>query len=875
MKKIISLLMVLVLCFCALPIAVSAQTDFRPIYVGGIEMNDGDYLATGATTTTKTRPSTGYAYYKEDRLLLNNFSYEGLGYVYNEWNSYMIYSERTASLSIEIVSGTTNVFNTGNLESLNAYNGICVAGSLSIVNYSNGGSLEIYANKYGIESGGVVSLNNVDLTIDTSTYGIDSESFVCHGGNLVCDSYYGITTGDFDMRNGTVTVDATQSIFCSNYTQTGGTVNALANDYALSAYEINISGGELTAIAEEQDAITASNGITISNGIIYADAYYYAILCGEKKSINISGGKITLKARFVAVDENSAAFRKGAYVNFDENVVIKASENVEKELGEYDSSKLFDYDYMYICRPYNITVNGGGYAYMDGVGKVTTACVGDKVRLIPTVPYPEGKTFSYWHEEEHDTIVSYENGAYYFTMIDTNLTFEAIWKSMTSIAVTTNPYKTVYNAGEFFDPTGMKVTAYFDDGSSELLPDNYYTYQTSEITNGQTHIKINANIYNSNQSVELPITVYDSNVVTEVKFVTRGFGYDNDISNLRVVAVTDGVEFATVGNVVNYRVADTNDNTLTSGTFKNQGYKIVVAFKCSTGYIKGFDVNNVTLNGVKPSDTRSVSGGYIVIYEFDSFDVTSVTATMATVVEDKYLDEIEVEVDSNANYVFYNVNCYLCDDDGNIERTVGYDHQFLKDRIYLFEIYFEVDGGYLVPSDKAITANINSGEYDAGYVSKSLIMTEIYCIAEPAPTFTLSGIVTSFIKDEEVFIEVYETSNEMLIHTETIIGTINESATYSIGNLKVGNYKILVYKAGHKTFEGYTSVYDTDVVYNMSLNVIGDVNADSKINVVDVVRLKKYFANDETIYDELYDVDGDLSITTEDLVALRKMLLAN
>ena len=316
MKKIISLLMVLVLCFCALPITTSAQTDFRPIYVGGVEMNDGDYLATGATTTTKTCPSTGYAYYKEDMLVLNNFSYEGLGHIYNEWNADMIYSERTATLTIKIVDGTTNVFNTGDLDSLNAYNGISVAGSLSIVNYSDGGSLEIYANNIGIKSGGVVSLYNVDLTIDSGFYGIDSESFVCHGGNLVCDSYYGITTGDFDMRNGTITSDAITSISCSNYTQTGGTVNALAYDYALIATsEINISGGELTAIAEDHDAIIAYDGITISNGIIYADAYYNAIRCGEKKSINISGGKITLKARFVAVDENSAAFKKGAYVN--------------------------------------------------------------------------------------------------------------------------------------------------------------------------------------------------------------------------------------------------------------------------------------------------------------------------------------------------------------------------------------------------------------------------------------------------------------------------------------------------------------------------------------------------------------------------------
>ena len=68
--------------------------------------------------------------------------------------------------------------------------------------------------------------------------------------------------------------------------------------------------------------------------------------------------------------------------------------------------------------------------------------------------------------------------------------------------------------------------------------------------------------------------------------------------------------------------------------------------------------------------------------------------------EKKYLDEIEVEVDSNANYVLNNVNCYLCDDDGNIERTVGYDHQFLKDRICRKENHSQKDNQQGDPKNK-------------------------------------------------------------------------------------------------------------------------------------------------------------------------------
>ena len=55
------------------------------VVLGGVEMLDGDYLAVGASTVSKTAPTgKGYAYYKNDVLTLNNYSYKGYGseYIY-------------------------------------------------------------------------------------------------------------------------------------------------------------------------------------------------------------------------------------------------------------------------------------------------------------------------------------------------------------------------------------------------------------------------------------------------------------------------------------------------------------------------------------------------------------------------------------------------------------------------------------------------------------------------------------------------------------------------------------------------------------------------------------------------------------------------
>ena len=58
----------------------------------------------------------------------------------------------------------------------------------------------------------------------------------------------------------------------------------------------------------------------------------------------------------------------------------------------------------------------------------------------------------------------------------------------------------------------------------------------------------------------------------------------------------------------------------------------------------------------------------------------------------------------------------------------------------------------------------------------------------------------------------------------------------------------------------------------------GDVNADTTTDIIDLVRLKKYLVNSET--EKIYvaaanaDKDEEMSITADDLVALRKILLA-
>lgn len=67
-------------------------------------------------------------------------------------------------------------------------------------------------------------------------------------------------------------------------------------------------------------------------------------------------------------------------------------------------------------------------------------------------------------------------------------------KPVKSIEITKQPTKTTYMAGDKFDPTGMVVTAVYDDNSEAVLPVTGYTiFHGDKLTQGQTDVTIQYN----------------------------------------------------------------------------------------------------------------------------------------------------------------------------------------------------------------------------------------------------------------------------------------------------------------------------------------------------------------------------------------------
>ena len=81
-------------------------------------------------------------------------------------------------------------------------------------------------------------------------------------------------------------------------------------------------------------------------------------------------------------------------------------------------------------------------------------------------------------------------------------------KTVERIEITKQPTKTEYMAGDKFDPTGMVVTAVYEDGTSEPIT-NYIIFRGDKLVQGQADVTIQYNdgSHSSNIKVDQKITV--------------------------------------------------------------------------------------------------------------------------------------------------------------------------------------------------------------------------------------------------------------------------------------------------------------------------------------------------------------------------------
>ena len=280
-RKLLSILMALVMVIGLLPTVAFAEGD-PEIYVGGVGMVSGDYLAEGASAAdhakTPAASDDNYAYYKDGVLTLKNYDYKGDGA-----NGAAIY--RGNALEIVLI-GENKLENTSS-----DGNGITVTNAyLKMRGSGKNDKLTVIAKGAGmlIKSSIVIEKCSIDFT--TGMDGISSEDTL-YGRITITNADVKVKTSEtgiyaynkFSIADSTVDIDAAHyGIFVSNgresSTVSGSTLSidagkngiAVRSDVSFTDTELTIDAGE-TGISTNADvSFTDTTELTIDakeNGI--------------------------------------------------------------------------------------------------------------------------------------------------------------------------------------------------------------------------------------------------------------------------------------------------------------------------------------------------------------------------------------------------------------------------------------------------------------------------------------------------------------------------------------------------------------------------------------------------------------------------------
>lgn len=239
-----------------------------------------------------------------------------------------------------------------------------------------------------------------------------------------------------------------------------------------------------------------------------------------------------------------------------------------------------------------------------------------------------------------------------------------------------------------------------------------------------------------------------------------------------------------------------------------------------------------------------------------------------------YAALVEV-MDSNNNVVYYGTA---------IKFTI--DHQHSYEVFSEFEATCEFDGEttYVCSCGDSYKTTTpakghNYNEYVIAPTETEMGYTRYSC--DCGDTYTddyipaLGGVsvlgnVTTFSSTDMISLELVKNGESDVSYSKMISGDEN---LYSIINVNKGNYTLFVSKPNHVTREYEITIGAEDVNLDVQLNLIGDINGDGKITLLDYTQVLRHVKKTSTLDGYEYncaDVNGDGKLTVTDYARILK-----
>ena len=197
------------------------------IWIGGVQLGNGQYLRSGDSVATSVTQTNNYAYYKDGVLTLKNYTYSGVGTYDADGYGYYDAINSASDLTIKL-EGTNNLGLTQNQAGEFSY-GVIVGGNLEISSTSKNASLTVKGvTGDALYAEGNLKIQNVTVSLSAKENGVQ-------------------VFGDLTVTDSNLTVVSEKTgLMCSNFVQGGGVVDVTAGGVGINASQnITINSGKM------------------------------------------------------------------------------------------------------------------------------------------------------------------------------------------------------------------------------------------------------------------------------------------------------------------------------------------------------------------------------------------------------------------------------------------------------------------------------------------------------------------------------------------------------------------------------------------------------------------------------------------------------
>ena len=694
----------------------SAASDVfaNSIYVGGVELQSGDFLESGSTDAVDSileiDRSKGFAYYDGKELLLSDYTYEGMGTIHDTSERSVIWGMSTGLDTLVInVSGNNTLTNTYT-GSLFSANGIFIDGNLEI---EGNGVLNINSS-YGLCTGNNLVFNYAKTNINGSVYAI-------------------LANGNITVNDGTVNAITTNSVTAGpskQITINGGSITVSSKNAAFNvcpSYTEEVYNKSILTISEITDGSSPSASFDKTNFSKYKYFSFQELPREKKNNIYVSSFIEPSVSKAVSQIEEQTTLNYGLDAEAYECDSITVEKKVDENWVTLNSDYVLRYNENY--RVVLDVLPKEGYTINSNIDSVTGYINESKVEVFEITEYAEcygakiGYEFIFETTDKEVTSFSTTLELPKIGQVYGNLEYSSDDISCSEGFSYSNNFQIYEGITELEETKALEKDVVYTLVLGFELEDGYYAFDIENATingNAPTYYQFDGNILVLSYEFTITTTPIGSIDVTQVKTPNAGEKISN-IDTTRFL-LGEGYELAEVKYV--FEEEECPADTIIE---YDKDYSYIFIFKAKEGYALTSSTT-AKINGVAATYNYDESNNTIQVKYMFNYELTPIDAVYINGVEFPEVGDKVTDIDlSSASYdnrkyelhkVVYSID--YSDDEVTEDTILQYDIT------YQYTFVFVAKEGYKFQNRNGLVNGFTASSWFGTYEGDETVYFEAY-----------------------------------------------------------------------------------------------------------------------------------------------------